>query len=57
MSKKEAADLLADLHSDATNYLHTRSELTEVALIARIAYLLGEMKAPIKILTEADEAS
>lgn len=56
MTKQEIAEavkLLKELHLDATRYLHDRGDIEPTGIIARIAYLMGEMKAPIRALADA----
>lgn len=49
LDKTRAANTLSELHNEAKTW---RSDLSKTAMIARIAYLMGEMKAPLEALTD-----
>jgi len=43
-------DHLEEMHRSAMNYLHERPALDAVAMVTRVAFLLGEMRAPLRAL-------
>lgn len=44
---------LEDMHRSAMQYLHERPPLDAVAMVTRVAFLLGEMRAPLRELRKA----